>query len=47
VLEAIADALADRRDTYAATLADDARDAYEREFDRAANRRFRSLTGGH
>ena len=46
VLEAIGDALADRRDTYAATLADDAREAYEREFDRAANRRFRSLAGG-
>ena len=46
VLEAIADALADRRDTYAATLGDDVRDAYEREFDRAANRRFRSLAGG-
>ena len=46
VLEAIADALAERRDTYAATLADDARPAYERDFDRAANRRFRSPAGG-
>ena len=46
VLEAIADALADLRDTYAATLDDDTRDTYEHEFDRAANRRFRSLTGG-
>jgi hypothetical protein len=46
VLEAIADALAGLRDTYAATLGDDARDEYERAFDRAANRRFRSLTGG-
>ena len=46
VLEAIADALAERRDTYAATLADDARAAYERDFDRAANRRFRSPAGG-
>ena len=46
VLESIADALADLRDTYAATLEDDARDVYERAFDRAANRRFRSLAGG-
>jgi hypothetical protein len=46
VLEAIADALADRRDTYAATLAEDVRAAYERDFDRAANRRFRSPAGG-
>jgi hypothetical protein len=46
VLESIADALADLRDTYGATLDDEARDAYEREFDRAANRRFRSLAGG-
>jgi hypothetical protein len=46
VLEAIADALGDRRDTYAATLDDGTREAYEAAFDRAANRRFRSLTGG-
>jgi hypothetical protein len=46
VVEAIADALAERRDTYAATLSDDARAAYEKEFDRAANRRFRSVAGG-
>jgi hypothetical protein len=46
VVEAIADALAERRDTYAATLADEVREAYEREFDRAANRRFGSLTRG-
>jgi hypothetical protein len=46
VLAAVADALAERRDTYAATLGDDVRDTYEREFDRAANRRFRSLAGG-
>ena len=46
VLEAIADALADLRDTYAATLDDDTRGAYEQAFDRTANRRFRSLTGG-
>ena len=46
VLEAIADALAELRDTYAATLDGDTREAYEQAFDRAANRRFRSLTGG-
>jgi hypothetical protein len=46
VLEAIADSLADLRDTYAATLDDDTRESYEDAFDRAANRRFRSLTGG-
>ena len=46
VLEAIADALAELRDTYAATLDDGTRDEYEHAFDRAANRRFRSLTGG-
>ena len=46
VLEAIAEALAELRDTYAATLDGDTRDAYEHAFDRAANRRFRSLTGG-
>ena len=46
VLEAIADALGELRDTYAATLDGDTRVAYENAFDRAANRRFRSLTGG-
>ena len=46
MLEAIADALADLRDRYAATLDDDTRESYEEAFDRAANRRFRSLTGG-
>jgi len=46
VVEAIGDALAERRDTYAATLPDEARAAYEKEFDRAANRRFRSVAGG-
>ena len=46
VLEAIADALAELRDTYGATLDGDTREAYEHAFDRAANRRFRSLTGG-
>ena len=46
VVEAIADALADLRNTYAATLDGGVREAYEQEFDRAANRRFRSLTGG-
>ncbi len=46
MLEAIADALADLRDTYASTLDDDTREAYEEAFDRAATRRFRPLTGG-
>ena len=46
VLEAIADALAELRDTYGTTLDDDAREEYERAFDRAANRRFRALAGG-
>ena len=46
VLEAIADALGELRDTYAATLDGDTRVAYENAFDRAANRRFRSLAGG-
>ena len=46
VVEAIADALADLRNAYAATLDGDVREAYEHEFDRAAIRRFRSLAGG-
>jgi hypothetical protein len=46
VLDAIADSLAELRDTYAATLGADATDAYEQAFDRAANKRFRSLVGG-
>jgi hypothetical protein len=40
VFEAIADALAERRDTYAATLDGDAREDYERSFDRLAAKRF-------
>ena len=46
VLEAIADALAELRDTYAAPLEGGTRDMYEQAFDRAANRRFRTLAGG-
>ena len=46
VLEAVADGLADLRDTYAATLDDETRDAYEQAFDRAARKRLRSLAGG-
>lgn len=40
VLAAIADALEELRDTYALTLDDDAREEYERSFDRAARRRY-------
>ncbi len=40
VLEAIVDALEELRDTYAASLDDDARDGYERSFDRAAAKRY-------
>jgi hypothetical protein len=44
VFEAIAAALEERRDTYAATLDGAARDDYERSFDRLAAKRFpRSL----
>lgn len=46
VLAAIGDALEELRDTYGATLDDDAREAYERSFDRAARRRHpRSFRG--
>ena len=40
VLEAIADALEELRDTYAATLDGDAAAAYEQAFDRSARKRF-------
>jgi hypothetical protein len=46
VVDAIADSLSGLRDTYAATLDDDATDAYEGAFDRAARKRFGSLAGG-
>ncbi|HET9509164.1 MAG TPA: hypothetical protein VFO81_14545 [Gaiellaceae bacterium] len=45
VLDAAGEALADLRDTYAATLDDDAGDAYRSAFDRAAAKRFPRLRG--
>ena len=41
VVDAIADRLLDVRETYAATLADDAADDYRAAFTRAATKRFR------
>ena len=46
VLEAIADGLAEVRDTYAATLHEDAADEYEKAFARSARRRFPNLPAG-
>jgi hypothetical protein len=43
VLEAIADRLGEIRDAYAATLPDDAIEAYEHAFDRAARKRYPKL----
>ena len=43
VLEAIGDRLEEIRDAYAATLDDDAGEAYERSFVRAARRRYPKL----
>ena len=40
VLEAIADRLSEIRDAYAGTLPDDAIDAYENAFERAARKRY-------
>jgi hypothetical protein len=40
-VDAVTDALLDLRDTYAATLDDEAADRYVRAFDRAARRRSR------
>jgi hypothetical protein len=40
VLEAVADGLVNLRDTYGATLDEEARAAYEQAFDRAARKRF-------
>jgi cyclopropane fatty-acyl-phospholipid synthase-like methyltransferase len=42
-LEAIGDRLAELRDTYAATLDEDAAGAYEQAFGRAARKRFSKL----
>ncbi len=41
VADAIADRLLDLRETYAATLEDDAADEYRAAFNRAASKRFR------
>ena len=43
VLEAIADRLGELRDAYSRTLPDDAIDAYEHSFDRAARKRYPKL----
>jgi hypothetical protein len=40
VFQAIGERLEELRDTYAATLEEDARDDYERSFDRLAAKRF-------
>jgi hypothetical protein len=45
VLAAAGERLAELRDTYAATLDDDAADAYAAELDRAAIKRFPRLRG--
>jgi hypothetical protein len=45
VLDAGAERLADLRDTYAATLAEDAAAEYEAAFLRAASKRYPRLTG--
>ena len=44
VVDAVTEQLEQLRDTYAATLADDARDAYEQAFARASRKRFPKLT---
>ena len=46
VLESVVESLEELRDTYALTLDDDSRDAYEQAFDRAARKRFPTLTAG-
>mgnify|MGYP000008684329 CR=1 FL=1 len=43
VLEAIADRLGELRDAYSRTLPNDAIDAYERSFERAARKRYPKL----
>ncbi len=45
IVDAVGDRLLDLRETYAATLDDDAGAEYRRAFDRAAASRFRGLTG--
>jgi hypothetical protein len=44
VLESVVERLEELRDTYAATLDDDSREAYEQAFGRAARKRFPTLT---
>ena len=44
VLESVVESLEELRDTYATTLDDDSRHAYEQAFDRAARKRFPTLT---
>ena len=46
VLESVVESLEEFRDTYAMTLDDDSRDAYEQTFSRAARKRFPTLTAG-
>ena len=46
VLESVVESLEELRDTYAMTLDDDSRDTYEQAFDRAARKRFPTLTAG-
>lgn len=45
VLEAIGERLEEVRDTYSATLDEDARDDYERSFDRLAAKRYPKKLG--
>ena len=45
LLDAVAEALSDRKTTYAATLEDDAASEYERAFDAVAGKRFPLLRG--
>ena len=44
VLESVVERLEELRDTYGATLDEDSRAAYEQAFDRAARKRFPTLT---
>jgi hypothetical protein len=44
VLESVVESLEELRDTYAMTLDDDSREAYEQAFGRAARKRFPTLT---
>jgi hypothetical protein len=44
VLESVVESLEELRDTYAMTLDDDSREAYEQAFVRAARKRFPTLT---